>query len=177
MFLDFRMITILNNIYTYVFILSLLFSLLIFYNSGHFHQNLVAQTSWGMPMIVTGPLSFVLSSTSKENADETLSVSSSSDDDDEDSENEQIKEIQESSDDDENNLPTQFCEPCNSSTSTPPSRSIRSLRRKQKKYQLSNQFYRSYRKFLEPDVNGIRVVNVSGTSDGKFTHEFIPLVE
>merc|ERR1711862_903476 len=30
--------------------------------SGHFHQNVVAQTSWGMPMIVTGPLSMNLSS-------------------------------------------------------------------------------------------------------------------
>ena len=30
--------------------------------SGHFHQNVVAKTSWGMPMIVTGPLSMNLSS-------------------------------------------------------------------------------------------------------------------
>eukprot|EP00585_Thalassiosira_rotula_P010987 CAMPEP_0196144462 /NCGR_PEP_ID=MMETSP0910-20130528/16438_1 /TAXON_ID=49265 /ORGANISM="Thalassiosira rotula, Strain GSO102" /LENGTH=755 /DNA_ID=CAMNT_0041406117 /DNA_START=111 /DNA_END=2378 /DNA_ORIENTATION=+ len=30
--------------------------------SGHFHQNVVAQTSWGMPMIVTGPLSMNLDS-------------------------------------------------------------------------------------------------------------------
>eukprot|EP00584_Thalassiosira_punctigera_P008731 CAMPEP_0172541216 /NCGR_PEP_ID=MMETSP1067-20121228/12052_1 /TAXON_ID=265564 ORGANISM="Thalassiosira punctigera, Strain Tpunct2005C2" /NCGR_SAMPLE_ID=MMETSP1067 /ASSEMBLY_ACC=CAM_ASM_000444 /LENGTH=667 /DNA_ID=CAMNT_0013327205 /DNA_START=245 /DNA_END=2248 /DNA_ORIENTATION=+ len=30
--------------------------------SGHFHQNVVAQTSWGMPMIVTGPLSMTLNS-------------------------------------------------------------------------------------------------------------------
>jgi len=28
--------------------------------SGHFHQNVVAETSWGMPMIVTGPLSMNL---------------------------------------------------------------------------------------------------------------------
>ena len=28
--------------------------------SGHFHQNVVTQTSWGMPMIVTGPLSMNL---------------------------------------------------------------------------------------------------------------------
>merc|ERR1711862_945631 len=28
--------------------------------SGHFHQNVVAQSSWGMPMIVTGPLSMNL---------------------------------------------------------------------------------------------------------------------
>jgi hypothetical protein len=28
--------------------------------SGHFHQNAVAETSWGMPMIVTGPLSMNL---------------------------------------------------------------------------------------------------------------------
>ena len=30
--------------------------------SGHFHQNVIAQTSWGMPMIVTGPLSMPLQS-------------------------------------------------------------------------------------------------------------------
>lgn len=30
--------------------------------SGHFHQNVIAQTSWGMPMIVTGPLSMTLRS-------------------------------------------------------------------------------------------------------------------
>lgn len=30
--------------------------------SGHFHQNVVAQTSFGMPMIVTGPLSMNLQS-------------------------------------------------------------------------------------------------------------------
>lgn len=30
--------------------------------SGHFHQNVVAETSWGMPMIVTGPLSMNLTS-------------------------------------------------------------------------------------------------------------------
>jgi len=30
--------------------------------SGHFHQNVVTQTSWGMPMIVTGPLSMNLHS-------------------------------------------------------------------------------------------------------------------
>ena len=28
--------------------------------SGHFHQNVVAESSWGMPMIVTGPLSMNL---------------------------------------------------------------------------------------------------------------------
>lgn len=31
--------------------------------SGHFHQNLIAQTSFGMEMIVTGPLSLVFEST------------------------------------------------------------------------------------------------------------------
>jgi serine/threonine-protein phosphatase CPPED1 len=31
--------------------------------SGHFHQNLVATTSFGMDMIVTGPLSYMLDST------------------------------------------------------------------------------------------------------------------
>jgi len=30
--------------------------------SGHFHQNVVSKSSWGMPMIVTGPLSMNLSS-------------------------------------------------------------------------------------------------------------------
>jgi len=30
--------------------------------SGHFHQNVVTKTSWGMPMIVTGPLSMNLTS-------------------------------------------------------------------------------------------------------------------
>lgn len=30
--------------------------------SGHFHQNVVSKTSWGMPMIVTGPLSMNLES-------------------------------------------------------------------------------------------------------------------
>ena len=30
--------------------------------SGHFHQNVTAQSSWGMPMIVTGPLSMNLHS-------------------------------------------------------------------------------------------------------------------
>merc|ERR1719203_148206 len=30
--------------------------------SGHFHQNVVAKSSWGMPMIVTGPLSMNLTS-------------------------------------------------------------------------------------------------------------------
>ena len=30
--------------------------------SGHFHQNVVAKTSWGMDMIVTGPLSMTLNS-------------------------------------------------------------------------------------------------------------------
>jgi len=34
--------------------------------SGHFHQNLSAKTSWGMDMIVTGPLSMILKSTSKD---------------------------------------------------------------------------------------------------------------
>lgn len=31
--------------------------------SGHFHQNVVAKASWGMDMIVTGPLSMLLTST------------------------------------------------------------------------------------------------------------------
>lgn len=35
--------------------------------SGHFHQNLSAKTSWGMDMIVTGPLSLILKSSSKQN--------------------------------------------------------------------------------------------------------------
>jgi len=30
--------------------------------SGHFHQNVVTETTWGMPMIVTGPLSMNLES-------------------------------------------------------------------------------------------------------------------
>ncbi|KAL7545730.1 hypothetical protein ACHAWF_009086 [Thalassiosira exigua] len=30
--------------------------------SGHFHQNVVTESSWGMPMIVTGPLSMNLNS-------------------------------------------------------------------------------------------------------------------
>ena len=33
--------------------------------SGHFHQNLVSKTSFGMDMIVTGPLSMVFDSTGK----------------------------------------------------------------------------------------------------------------
>jgi Calcineurin-like phosphoesterase len=33
--------------------------------SGHFHQNLVSQTSWGMPMIITSSLSMILDSTGK----------------------------------------------------------------------------------------------------------------
>jgi hypothetical protein len=33
--------------------------------SGHFHQNLVSKTSWGMDMIITGPLSLVLKSNGK----------------------------------------------------------------------------------------------------------------
>lgn len=32
--------------------------------SGHFHQNVVAKSSWGMDMIVTGPLSMLLRSSS-----------------------------------------------------------------------------------------------------------------
>eukprot|EP00588_Corethron_pennatum_P006983 CAMPEP_0194288882 /NCGR_PEP_ID=MMETSP0169-20130528/37825_1 /TAXON_ID=218684 /ORGANISM="Corethron pennatum, Strain L29A3" /LENGTH=633 /DNA_ID=CAMNT_0039035997 /DNA_START=399 /DNA_END=2300 /DNA_ORIENTATION=- len=32
--------------------------------SGHFHQNLISKTSWGMDMIVTGPLSMMLHSDS-----------------------------------------------------------------------------------------------------------------
>lgn len=31
--------------------------------AGHFHQNMTSKTSWGMPMITTGPLSVVLEST------------------------------------------------------------------------------------------------------------------
>ena len=31
--------------------------------SGHFHQNVVTKASWGMDMIVTGPLSMMLNST------------------------------------------------------------------------------------------------------------------
>jgi hypothetical protein len=34
--------------------------------SGHFHQNVVAKASWGMDMIVTGPLSMTLRTTSPE---------------------------------------------------------------------------------------------------------------
>ena len=30
--------------------------------SGHFHQNVTAKSSWGMPMVVTGPLSMNLHS-------------------------------------------------------------------------------------------------------------------
>jgi len=33
--------------------------------SGHFHQNLVSKTRWGMDMIVTAPLSLVFESTGK----------------------------------------------------------------------------------------------------------------
>ena len=33
--------------------------------SGHFHQNLVSKTRWGMDMIITGPLSIVFDSTGK----------------------------------------------------------------------------------------------------------------
>jgi len=33
--------------------------------SGHFHQNLVSKTSWGMDMIITGPLSITLESDGK----------------------------------------------------------------------------------------------------------------
>lgn len=33
--------------------------------SGHFHQNLVSKSSWGMDMIITGPLSMVFESTGK----------------------------------------------------------------------------------------------------------------
>jgi len=33
--------------------------------SGHFHQNLVSRSSWGMDMIITGPLSMVFESTGK----------------------------------------------------------------------------------------------------------------
>ena len=33
--------------------------------SGHFHQNVITKTSWGMDMIVSGPLSMVLTSESK----------------------------------------------------------------------------------------------------------------
>lgn len=33
--------------------------------SGHFHQNVISETSWGMPMIITAPLSMMLKSTSQ----------------------------------------------------------------------------------------------------------------
>lgn len=36
--------------------------------SGHFHQNLCSKTSWGMDMIVTGPLSMLLISDGKPQA-------------------------------------------------------------------------------------------------------------
>ena len=35
---------------------------------GHFHQNIVRKTSWGMDMIVTGPISMLLESTGNKNA-------------------------------------------------------------------------------------------------------------
>lgn len=72
--------------------------------SGHFHQNLCAKTSWGMDMIVTGPLSMILKSTSKENS------------------------IQDEKKGEE-----------------------------------------------EPDVCGIRIVDVDASGKGKFTHKFDPL--
>mmetsp|Transcript_25607 Transcript_25607/g.29549 ORF Transcript_25607/g.29549 Transcript_25607/m.29549 type:complete len:573 (+) Transcript_25607:186-1904(+) len=34
--------------------------------SGHFHQNVVSKTDWGMDMIVTGPLSMMLTSTDQQ---------------------------------------------------------------------------------------------------------------
>lgn len=34
--------------------------------SGHFHQNLISKTRWGMDMIITAPLSVVFDSTGKE---------------------------------------------------------------------------------------------------------------
>jgi serine/threonine-protein phosphatase CPPED1 len=37
--------------------------------AGHFHQNLVAKTTFGMDMIVTGPLSVVLQSTDNNNSE------------------------------------------------------------------------------------------------------------
>ncbi len=37
--------------------------------SGHFHQNLVSKTSWGMDMIITSSLSVVFDSTGKKNID------------------------------------------------------------------------------------------------------------
>lgn len=33
--------------------------------SGHFHQNLISKTRWGMDMIITGPLSVVFDSSGK----------------------------------------------------------------------------------------------------------------
>lgn len=41
--------------------------------SGHFHQNLVSKTRWGMDMIITGPLSVVFDSTGKKQQEEGLS--------------------------------------------------------------------------------------------------------
>lgn len=38
--------------------------------SGHFHQNLVSKTSWGMDMIVTGPISMIFESTANEDSTE-----------------------------------------------------------------------------------------------------------
>jgi len=35
---------------------------------GHFHQNVVRKTSWGMDMIVTGPISMILESTGNQDA-------------------------------------------------------------------------------------------------------------
>ena len=34
--------------------------------SGHFHQNVITKTSWGMDMIVSGPLSMLLTSELKD---------------------------------------------------------------------------------------------------------------
>jgi hypothetical protein len=41
--------------------------------SGHFHQNLVAKSSSGMDMIVTGPLSMVFKSSGKSDQPTILS--------------------------------------------------------------------------------------------------------
>lgn len=42
--------------------------------SGHFHQNVVNKTSWGMDMIITGPLSMMLHSTSQAIANEQQTI-------------------------------------------------------------------------------------------------------
>lgn len=42
--------------------------------SGHFHQNLVSYTSWGMPMIVTGAICNILLKSSAKDESNPLNV-------------------------------------------------------------------------------------------------------